>query len=251
MARAPLPKEIENQVLLLCRRRCCICFGLGGDGEEKRGQIAHLNRDSSDNDPDNLAYLCLPHHDQYDSRTSQSKGLQEGEVKRLRSDLYKALPSLIANRARKAPEGAEAPKGSTNVGGAQTEPEEGSDRNVRIAVATFIVSVLALVAVWLVVPEFRKWSGLDKAKVEDQLNEKGTISGIVVDRDTNQGIGQASITVVGRTEQYVTEDSGNFKFEVAPDPPRRVRLRVSKIGFQLLDITVEPPVDNLVLSLHK
>jgi hypothetical protein len=125
------------------------------------------------------------------------------------------------------------------------------NRTDRIAVVTLVATVLALVAAWLVVPEFRKWIGLDKHEVQTQP-EKKSISGIVVDGDTNQGIGQALITLVGRTEQYVTEDSGNFAIaNLPPDSSARIRLRISKSGFQPLDTTVEPPVGNLVLALQK
>jgi hypothetical protein len=79
---------------------------------------------------------------------------------------------------------------------------------------------------------------------------KPTISGAVVDQD-NRGIGQATITLVGRTEQYFTEDTGNFIIDLPSDIPKRVRLHVTKSGFQPLDMSVEPAVDNLVLALHK
>jgi hypothetical protein len=77
------------------------------------------------------------------------------------------------------------------------------------------------------------------------------VAGIVVDRDTDQGIGQAAITVAGRTEQYVTEDSGNFRFNVFNNPVRSLRLHVTKAGFRPLDISVEAPAENLVLQLNK
>jgi len=51
------------------------------------GQIAHLDNDASNNSLDNLAFFCLEHHDQYDSRTSQSKGLMIEEARRYRADL--------------------------------------------------------------------------------------------------------------------------------------------------------------------
>ena len=57
------------------------------DDAEKKGQIAHLDRNASNNSPDNLAFLCLDHHDQYDSRPSQAKGLTIEEVKRYRTEL--------------------------------------------------------------------------------------------------------------------------------------------------------------------
>ena len=78
-------------LLASARRRCCICVALTGDLSEKKGQIAHLDRDSSNSNPDNLAFLCLEHHDEYDSRASQSKGLTIEEVKRYRAELPTAL----------------------------------------------------------------------------------------------------------------------------------------------------------------
>lgn len=93
------------------RRRCCLCFGLNRDMAEKRGQIAHLDRDPSNDSLDNLAYLCFDHHDQYDSHTSQGKGLTMGEVKQYRQRLYEALETAAP---MPGPEGA-GPRGSTSV----------------------------------------------------------------------------------------------------------------------------------------
>jgi len=85
--RKKAPDDVVADIVTACRRRCCICFGLRNDDNEKRGQIAHLDRDPANNAIDNLAFLCLEHHDQYDSRTSQSKGLTIDEVKRYRTAL--------------------------------------------------------------------------------------------------------------------------------------------------------------------
>jgi len=82
-----MPPEITADVLATYRRRCCICFALHKDDKQKKGQIAHLDHDPSNHDLDNLAFLCLPHHDEYDSQTSQSKGLTIDEVKRYRTEL--------------------------------------------------------------------------------------------------------------------------------------------------------------------
>lgn len=73
----------------MSRRRCCICFGLERDDSRKRGQIAHLDEDPANNDFDNLAYLCLDHHDEYDGSTSQSKSLSLQEVKVYLKELYR------------------------------------------------------------------------------------------------------------------------------------------------------------------
>jgi hypothetical protein len=85
--RTKTPQDVVADVVTACRRRCCVCYALRKDGTEKRGQIAHLDHDPSNNAVANLAFLCLEHHDQYDSRTSQSKGLTIEEVKRYRTEL--------------------------------------------------------------------------------------------------------------------------------------------------------------------
>jgi len=55
------------------------------------GQIAHLDHDRSNNKEDNLVYLCLRHHNMYDSKTSQSKGFTKGEMRHYREELFKKL----------------------------------------------------------------------------------------------------------------------------------------------------------------
>ena len=85
----------DSEILLKSRRRCCICFGLNRDTREKRGQIAHLDGNRSNNSIHNLAFLCLDHHDVYDSRTSQSKSLQISEVKTYREELYHYIEGLM------------------------------------------------------------------------------------------------------------------------------------------------------------
>lgn len=91
MSRRHLPPEVEAEVLVLCRRRCCICYGLARDVSIKPGQIAHLDGKPDNNDLDNLAFLCFEHHDQYDTRTSQSKGLTPREVRRFRKELHEVI----------------------------------------------------------------------------------------------------------------------------------------------------------------
>lgn len=61
----------------------------------KRGQIAHLDHDSSNSSVGNLAFLCLDHHDLLDSSTRQSKNLSLTEVKQYRDELYQQIIPLI------------------------------------------------------------------------------------------------------------------------------------------------------------
>jgi hypothetical protein len=101
VARIPVPGIIQDQIVLLSRRRCCICFGLSGDVDVKTGQIAHIDHDHNNNEPDNLAFLCLDHHDQYDGKTSQSKGLRENEIRRYRTELYTSVSAALSSAEAK------------------------------------------------------------------------------------------------------------------------------------------------------
>jgi hypothetical protein len=98
--RKPIPQDVITAVLVSSARRCCLCFGLNGDFEQKQGQIAHVDHESSNPEFDNLAFLCLAHHDQYDGRTRQSKGFTVDELKAYRSLLYQEV-----ERRRNAPGG--------------------------------------------------------------------------------------------------------------------------------------------------
>lgn len=91
--RKRLSPRLETEVLTRCRRRCCLCVFLQNLDEVRPGQIAHLNHRRHDNRFENLVWLCLEHHDQYDSRTSQSKGLTEAEVRRYRNQLIARYPN--------------------------------------------------------------------------------------------------------------------------------------------------------------
>lgn len=100
--RAKIPEAAETEVLAKSGRRCAVCFSLHADTTVKAGQIAHLDQDPNNNRVANLCYLCLPHHDEYDSQTSQSKGLTEREVRSYRDKLHDALPAILSGTQRKA-----------------------------------------------------------------------------------------------------------------------------------------------------
>ena len=96
--RRKIAEDVAADVLIKSRRRCCICFALRGVDNVKKGQIAHLDRDPSNNDPDNLAFMCRDHHDEYDTRPSQSKGFTPLEVKAYRAELLKYLKIRFSNK---------------------------------------------------------------------------------------------------------------------------------------------------------
>jgi hypothetical protein len=87
-SRRKLSAAIEVAVVTRSRRRCALCFGLLGDVEVKRGQIAHVDRGRTNDAEDKLAFLCLPHHDEYDTTPSQSKRFTPDELRKYRDGLY-------------------------------------------------------------------------------------------------------------------------------------------------------------------
>ena len=100
MKRAPKNMRTQAEVLLASRRRCCMCIFLDDNDKVRPGQIAHLNRNAGDPRFDNLVWLCLEHHDAYDTRRSQSKGYSEIEVRAYREQLYAKYPKSEAFEAK-------------------------------------------------------------------------------------------------------------------------------------------------------
>jgi len=97
----------EKAVLTQSGRRCCICVAVNGDSSVKKGQVAHLDHNPANYKLDNLAWLCLEHHTEYDSISSQHKGWRKTEVKAYRSHLYEAIVKM---RKRTVSELANLPK---------------------------------------------------------------------------------------------------------------------------------------------
>jgi hypothetical protein len=95
LAKKPPRKDTPDltvlKVLDQSRRRCALCFYLEGDLSQKLGQIAHLDDDRTNSAEDNLAFLCLKHHSEYDTETSQHKGYTMLETKEARRQLYNTI----------------------------------------------------------------------------------------------------------------------------------------------------------------
>ena len=85
--RKATPTNVVDLLLALCRRRCCMCYSLERDNKMKNVQIAHIDRDASNNQIGNLAALCLEHHNQYDSVMRQTKNYTPSELQRYKLEL--------------------------------------------------------------------------------------------------------------------------------------------------------------------
>lgn len=80
MARKAIPIEVKNNIMIKSKRRCAYCFGLYNDLNVKNGQIAHIDRDNENNLEENLAYLCLDHHNLYDTKYRQTVSFYPNEL---------------------------------------------------------------------------------------------------------------------------------------------------------------------------
>lgn len=96
--RKRLRPPVADFVAIASRRRCCFCYAHDGDFGRKAGQLAHIDHDRTNDSASNLAYLCLPHHNDYDSGTSQAKGLTPGELRAykraLEDEVVRRLPKI-------------------------------------------------------------------------------------------------------------------------------------------------------------
>ncbi len=82
---------VVADLLIKTRRRCCLCVYLDGNVNRRRVQIAHIDGNRSNSIGENLVPLCLDHHDEFDSRTSQSKGLTQHEIRAYRERLMSEI----------------------------------------------------------------------------------------------------------------------------------------------------------------
>jgi hypothetical protein len=89
--RAHIPDDIEYEVVMRCKRHCCMCYGLDGLLKAADGQLAHLGRDPSKVEVDDLAYLCLECHKKYDTKNNRVLSYKPTEIRGYRTLLYKAL----------------------------------------------------------------------------------------------------------------------------------------------------------------
>lgn len=83
-------------------RRCTLCYGFDGDLRQKKGQIAHIDHNPANAKEENLVYLCLEHHDEYDSKTTQAKRITPRELQKYKQRLIAAIGAGIHTRSEKA-----------------------------------------------------------------------------------------------------------------------------------------------------
>lgn len=120
------------------------------------------------------------------------------------------------------------------------------DSAVKAAVIGAVAVILAAALTAILNPSW--WKPDSSAAPRTSL----TIAGRVVDQRTNLGIGQASISIVGRTETDVTEDNGNFRINLQPPVPKNgtVRIHAVKTGYAPSDETTTA-TETLIIQLRQ
>jgi len=84
--RIPIPRAIEAEVLFASDRTCCVCHVKG-----RRIQIHHIDDNPANNEPNNLAVLCLECHNETQIRGGFGRILNADQVIRYRDDWLKQV----------------------------------------------------------------------------------------------------------------------------------------------------------------
>ncbi|QPF85973.1 HNH endonuclease [Bradyrhizobium genosp. L] len=84
--RTPISNEIAADIMFRHDRTCCVCNAPG-----KSVQIHHIDENPSNHDPDNLAVLCLEHHEQTQVRGGFGRKLRDVDVRRHREDWLRRI----------------------------------------------------------------------------------------------------------------------------------------------------------------
>src|SRR5258708_39654200 len=79
--RIEIPRDIEAQVQFLSDRTCCVCRVKG-----KPFQIHHIDEDPANNEPKNLAVLCLECHNETQIRGGFGRKLNADQITLYRDD---------------------------------------------------------------------------------------------------------------------------------------------------------------------
>ncbi len=91
--RTPIPDPLRSQILIANQHACCIC---GKPGV----QVHHINGDPADHRPDNLAVLCLGHHDEATVVTGLSAKLSAAQVRKYKRKWERQCHERVMRAAR-------------------------------------------------------------------------------------------------------------------------------------------------------
>lgn len=90
--RRRIPKSTEGELLFKTDMKCCVCSDKRGD------HIHHLDENPSNNNLDNLAFLCFDHHEEASVKNNLRKKLTPETIRKYRELHYDVVQN---NRNRK------------------------------------------------------------------------------------------------------------------------------------------------------
>jgi hypothetical protein len=116
----------------------------------------------------------------------------------------------------------------------------------RITIITASIGAFAVIIAAII--QIRPW----KKDSSHVMNNKVVfhLRGTVIDDKSNQNIPQAEIDVVGRNEQYYTEENGNFEIAIK-DSVKSIRIRVIKKEYLPYDKSYDLPSEGVIIQLSK
>jgi hypothetical protein len=115
-----------------------------------RQRLAHLDRDPLNCGEDNLAYLCLPHHDDYDTNRCQTKNLTASEAKTASDPLYEFIENGgdLASGQRPVRARPDAARAHPVVGGAVGEDRRGERNSANCTILLAVLENPAKTPIW-------------------------------------------------------------------------------------------------------
>src|SRR5262245_26815196 len=100
MTRVPIPPEIAATVMYESHGTCCVCNVPG-----LYVQVHHIDEDNTNSlDPDNLAVLCLEHHNDTQIRGGFARKLDAAQVRVYRANWIERVRQRRAEADRLAVE---------------------------------------------------------------------------------------------------------------------------------------------------
>jgi Carboxypeptidase regulatory-like domain len=120
-----------------------------------------------------------------------------------------------------------------------------------IAVLSWSVAIVGILSwVWSTSIERRNQHASQVTNSTTRQEDAPVVAGTIVDQVTNSAIGEATVAVEGESSTSTSDDTGNFRIVLPAKYSGRVRLLVTKSGYQKVDQSVTPPTHDLILQMR-
>jgi hypothetical protein len=120
-----------------------------------------------------------------------------------------------------------------------------------IAVLSWSVAIVGILCwAWSISLERRRQDAPQLANSSTQAETSLVVAGTIIDEVTNLAIREATVAVDGEGLTSTSDDTGNFRIVLPADHSGRIRLLVTKTGYQKVDQSVAPPTHDLILQMR-